>query len=233
VAGISSFRPPVRRAHGRGGVALWSSARAFSSAVPGLPGARIVERRDGRGEPVAQEEPAPSDPPRGQIAATCELVHGGARDAEQVGHLPGRHDVCAGQRARDWRSHLPKRGPEPPKRTPGGPTSAGTSLPTNGAPGAPQAMGVRRPTTWRAATFRGFRHHAKGEVLTATRYRRVPCRRAPVATTSRRADRPLQSVVSALPTRPRQAQGLRDSGGCSGAGRERVSGPAPPRGPYP
>jgi hypothetical protein len=120
VAGISSFRRRWRARPRASGVALWSSARWPSSAVSGLPSGRIVERRDRRGEPIAQEQPAPPDAPRGQIAATCELVHGGARDAEQIGHLPGRQDICACQWARGWRSHLPKRGPEPPKRTPGG-----------------------------------------------------------------------------------------------------------------
>jgi hypothetical protein len=76
--GDSSFRRRSQRYCGRCGVALWCSARAVSSVVSGPPGRRIVERCDRRGEPVAQEEPAPSDPPRGQIAAVCELVHGGA-----------------------------------------------------------------------------------------------------------------------------------------------------------
>jgi hypothetical protein len=120
VAGISSFRGRLRRRRCPGGVALWSSARATSGAVSRLPSGRIVKRRNGGGEPIAQEQPAAPDTPRGKIAATCELVHGGARDAEQLGDLPGRHDICACQRARGWRSHLPKRGPEPPKRTPGG-----------------------------------------------------------------------------------------------------------------
>ena len=119
MAGISSFRGRLRRRRGPGGVALWSSARAISSTVPRLPGVRIIERHDRRGEPITQEQPAPPDPPRGQIAAPCELVHRGPRDAEQVGHLPRRQDIRACQRALGWRSHLPKRGPEPPKRTPG------------------------------------------------------------------------------------------------------------------
>jgi hypothetical protein len=120
VAGISSFGRRSRARPRASGVALWSSARRISSVILGLPGGGIIERRDRRCEPVAEEQPAPSDPPRGEIAATCELVDGRARDAEQLGDLPGRHDVCACQRARGWRSHLPKRGPEPPKRTPGG-----------------------------------------------------------------------------------------------------------------
>ncbi len=120
MAGISSFGRRSRARPRASGVALWSSARRISSAVSGLPGGRIIERRNRRGEPITQEQPAPPDPPRGQVAATCELVHGGARDAEQVGHLPGRHDICACQGALGRRSHLPKRGPEPPKRTPGG-----------------------------------------------------------------------------------------------------------------
>jgi hypothetical protein len=124
-AGISSFRGRLRAPPRASGVALWSSARAISSAVSGRPSGRVVERRDRRDEPIAEEDPAASDPPRGQIPATCELVHGGARNAEQVGHLPGRQDIGTCQRARGRRSHLPKRGPEPAKRTPGGPTSAG------------------------------------------------------------------------------------------------------------
>jgi len=95
VAGISSFRRRSRRCRGLGGVALWSSALCVLSAVSGFPGSGIVEGRDGGRESVAQEQPSAPDPSRRQIAATGELVHSGAGDAEQLGDLPGRHDICA------------------------------------------------------------------------------------------------------------------------------------------
>jgi hypothetical protein len=162
VVGISSFERRSRARPRASGVALWSSARRISSVVAGLPGGRIIERRNRRGEPITEEQPAPPDPPRWQIAATCELIDGGARDAEQVGHLPGRHDICACQRARGWRSHLPKRGPEPPKQTPGADFGLRLLAYEWRAGVLPHARVVRRPATWRAATFRAFRHHANG-----------------------------------------------------------------------
>jgi hypothetical protein len=76
------------------GVALWSTARVISGAVTGrLPGGRVIERGDRRGESIAEEEPAAPDSSRRELATARELVHRRARDAEQVGHIPRREDV--------------------------------------------------------------------------------------------------------------------------------------------
>jgi hypothetical protein len=109
--GISSFRGRSRGWPRARGVALWSSARANSSAVSRSPSRRIVERCDGRGEALAYEDPAAPDAPRGKVATPCKLVDGRARDAEQLGHLARRQDVGACERASGRSRHLPKRAP--------------------------------------------------------------------------------------------------------------------------
>lgn len=79
----------------------------LSTGVLRPPGGRIVERPDRRGEPIAQEQPAASHTPRRQIAATCELVDGRARDPEQLGDVTRGEDVGPSELASRWRGHLP------------------------------------------------------------------------------------------------------------------------------
>jgi hypothetical protein len=74
-AGISSFRSRLRARARASGVALRSSAQGTSSTGPWPPGARMVERRDGRGDAIAEEQPAAPDAPRRKVTATRELVH--------------------------------------------------------------------------------------------------------------------------------------------------------------
>lgn len=58
-------------------------------AVLRTPCTRIVERCDGRGETVAEEQPAPADPAGGEVSAACEVVDCGAWYAQQLGDLSG------------------------------------------------------------------------------------------------------------------------------------------------
>lgn len=67
------------------------------------PRARIIERRDGCGETVAEEEPAPTDASGGELAAAGEVVDRGARNAEEIRDLAGGQHVGPRERGRVWR----------------------------------------------------------------------------------------------------------------------------------
>jgi hypothetical protein len=219
------------RCRGRCRVALWSSARAISSAVSGFQAAgsssgviaaasrsrrksqrrptRLAGRTPRRASSYTVERGMPSRSATSLVDRTSARVSGRvAGVAIYLREARSRQSGPPGGADFGWPSWS---------------TTCGRTVCTRGH--------------WRSDEaghkVRGFATTRERKALTATRYRREPCRRDPVATTSRRADRPLQGVVVARPALPRQAQGLRDSGGCSGAGRERVSRPASPCGPYP
>jgi hypothetical protein len=69
------------------------------------PRSRIVERCDGGRDALAEEQPAPPDAPRGQVASPGELVDGRPRDPKQFGHLGRRENIGSGQRPHDGCPH--------------------------------------------------------------------------------------------------------------------------------